>query len=124
MSFFGKLITPWYSGLAFSKFHRQRYEEAARLFEKVCKLDPTGDRMELVYSCLGRCYLALEKDDEALEILSNAFQLYQKRTQGPENDFERREYKELLRAYNFALEKTGLVDRAKEIAIELENVKK
>ena len=92
------------------------------MFEKVCKLDPNGDRMELIYSCLGRCYLSLEKNSEAFEVLTTAYDLYRQRDAIPEESFEQQEYKEFLRAYSFILNKIGQDNRSKEIALELEKL--
>jgi len=122
MAFWEKWLVPWYSGLAFSKFQRQKYKDAARLFEKICKLDPKGDRMELIYSCLGRCYLALEKNNEAFKVLTTAYDLYRQRGYIPKEDFNRVQYKEFLRAYSYILSKVGQESRSKEVALELEKL--
>lgn len=122
MALWKKWLASWYSGLAFSKFQRQKHEEAARLFQKVCKLDPDGDHMELTYSCLGRCFLSLKRNSEALHALTTAYKLYQKQNKTPEGDFELQEYEEFLRAYSYALNKAGYADRLKEINLKLEKL--
>jgi tetratricopeptide (TPR) repeat protein len=122
MSIFGKWLAPWYSGLAFNKFARKEYEEAARFFEKTLKLDSTGDGLEFVYSCLGRCHLALGNQDGALDNLSKSYALFQKRAKAIEDDLEKRQFKESLKAYSLALQKSGDAGRAKEIAQEADGI--
>jgi tetratricopeptide (TPR) repeat protein len=116
MRLFGKWLAPWYSGLAFSKFANGKYQDAIRLFEKVIKLDPEADRIDLIYSCLGRCHLALGQLNEALETLNIAYELFLKQKQGfLKNNFEKRDYKEFLDAYSYVLRKFGHAEHALEI---------
>jgi tetratricopeptide (TPR) repeat protein len=96
-----------------------RYKDAAPLFEKVCELDPTNKRIEYVYSCLGRCYLAMEKHDEALIALEKGYDLYHKRNQPIKDSFERKDFKELLKAYRSILQHFQKNDFASDIDREL-----
>ncbi len=112
-----RLLAGLYVGSAFRKFIDTKYEDAARLFEKALRLDPNSDRMELTYSCLGRCYLHLGRMDEALKNLSLAYDLYQKNMSTVfQSEFELTQYKDFLNAYSCALEKVGQIDFAREVA--------
>ena len=124
MCFFGKWLAPWYSGLAFSKFANGQYQDAIRLFEKFIKLDPQTDRIHLIYSCLGRCYLALGQLNEALKTLNTAYELFLKQSQVfLKNEFEEREYREFLEAYSYVLRKFGQAEHAVEVEKKAKEVK-
>jgi len=42
------------TGRAVARFYQGRYAEAARLFEKLCELDPHDERIEWSHAWLGR----------------------------------------------------------------------
>ena len=75
MNFFRKLFGPFYYGIAMAKFTSNHHKEAAKLLENAYKFYPHPDRPEYYYSCLGRCYLAIEKYDEAYEALQRSWEL-------------------------------------------------
>lgn len=97
------------------RFHQKRYEDAARLLEKVHRLDPEkGDP----FCFLGQCYLFLDKHDRALELLSQAYDSFSRKGYIPKSDYERRDLVQFLKAFSGALQKVGQLDRAREVARE------
>jgi tetratricopeptide (TPR) repeat protein len=116
MQLIRKMLAGWYAGAGATKFAKQKYEEAARLFEKFLRLDPNSGRTEMTYSFLGRCYLALGQMDKALHNFSVAYEMYQKNISAVLSEFERTQYKEFLKAYSYALMKAGQLDHSQEIA--------
>jgi tetratricopeptide (TPR) repeat protein len=96
---FGKCIGAYLYGRAVMRFYQKRYEDTARLLEKACKLDPNDERKELTYSYLGRSYLALKRYDDALEIMSQAYELFRKRSQSIKDESERSEFIQFIRAF-------------------------
>jgi len=112
-----------YCGHGFYRFAEGKYEKAARIFEKVCRLDPDGERMEIIHSCLGRCYLALGKNDEALENLSKAYHLFHNPKvpyRKAEDSVYPDEYNHMLKAYREVLLKLGQTELAEKISKEAE----
>jgi tetratricopeptide (TPR) repeat protein len=120
MGFFGEWLAAGLYGRAVARFYQRRYEDAARLLEKVCKLDPDSERKELYYSYLGRSYFALGEHSKALEILSRAYEPYRKRCHSLEDEFQQREFLETLNALSEALRKVGQLGRADEVKREAE----
>lgn len=117
MPLFGGLRASFFFGRAMGRFYRKKYEEAARLLEKVHHLDPeTGDP----FCHLGQCYLALGKYDLALKLLSQAYDSNSQRRYIPKSDYERRDFVQFLNAYGEVLQKAGQLDRAREVAREAE----
>lgn len=114
---------PTLSGIALSRFYRKRYDEALPLFEKIIKIDPNNKKIEYIYACLGRSYLSTEKYADALASLENAYSLYSKRIYPIEDNFERKEYMELLKAYRTVLQYFGNDGLAKEIDYEFNEKK-
>jgi tetratricopeptide (TPR) repeat protein len=102
-------------GRGLMRFHQGKFEDAARLFEKVCRLEDTQERKELSYSYYGRSLLKIGKSKEAVEILSKAYELINERNQDFENEFELKEFQSFIKDYLEALNATGQVDRATEI---------
>ena len=72
MPFLRKWIAAYLFGRAIMGFYQQRYKNTIRLLEKVRKLDPDNEKNELFCSYLGRSYLALERYDDALEMMSRS----------------------------------------------------
>ncbi|MBI2877964.1 MAG: tetratricopeptide repeat protein [Candidatus Tectomicrobia bacterium] len=116
MSLFAGWRAAYLYGRAVARFYQQRYEEAAHLLEKVCKLDPEHERKELYYSYLGRSYLALGQYSKALDFLSHAYEPFCKRSHTLENEFERREFVEFITAFSDVLRRVGQADYAQEVS--------
>jgi len=98
------------------RFHQERYEDAVRLLEKARTLDHDPERKELELSYLGRCYLALGRNNDALEHLSAAYEAFRDPIKTLKTDFEQKEFLDFLNAYRIVLEKVGESDRAQELA--------
>jgi len=98
-----------------ARFHQGRYREAARLLEKVCKLEVNDEGRALEYSYLGRCYLALGQHQDALDRFSRAYEPMRIRSQTLEDEFARQEYVDFLHAFSNALRTSGQPDRAQQI---------
>lgn len=117
-----RIIAEWVAaslyGRACGHFLRERYSKAAPLFEKVCRLIPDQERMELCYSYLGQCYLALEQYGKALESLSRAYESYRVQSQKEKDEIQQREFVKFLRAFSDVLRKTGQHVRAEQIERE------
>lgn len=120
MGFLTKWIAAGLYGIAMARFFQGRHSEAARLLEKVCRLAPDEERMELRYAYLGRSYLSLGQHKKALGLLSRAYEPYRIQSQSPEDEFEQRQFIEFLHAFRDILRITGRPDRAQEIAHEAE----
>ncbi len=115
MIIFPKIRASYLYGQALMQFHQKRYNESARLLEKVCRLDKKNKQRELFFMYLGRSYLALGRNDEALNWLSNAYEIFKGKFQSSNIDLEIKEYMELLCAFRDVLEKVGHEDRANEV---------
>jgi len=111
-------LAGWYAGGGFNKFLKKQHKEAARLFEKSLKLDSDSKGTGLIYSCLGRCYLALGQMDKALQKFSVAYELYQKNVSAVLSEFQRTQYREFLEAYAYALREVGQFDASQKIALK------
>jgi len=122
MSFLGKCLAPIYTGLAFSRFAHEKYEDAARFLEKAIQLDPKTGRMEFIYSCLGRSYLALGRENDALETLATTYEIFHDKGLTFKGTSELRQYYEFLKAYSSVLHKVGQIERATEIAHEAKEI--
>ena len=104
-------------GRALGRFYRRRYEEAAVLFERAEQLDPDTDRVHFNHAFRGRCYRALGRYKEALELLSRAYEPYCDCAQRESfNTPTKRDFVDFLSAYSDVLLRTGKVDRAEEVA--------
>lgn len=116
----GRWIAVFHFGRALGRFYQGRYEEAARLLEKVRKLDPSEATQAQFNSVLGRSYLALGNSGRARELLSRAYQCVVEAEQRNERPLEDAEWVATLKAYSNALHKTGRPDQARVIAQEVE----
>ena len=120
MWFFNKARAAFLYGRALMRFKQKRFKDAVRLFETVCKLEPNDERKELTYSYLGRSYFALGQHHEALEIMSQAYELFLKRVQGIEDEIDKSEFKKFVKEYADALVKVGQDEHAREVLHEAE----
>ena len=107
-------------GKAMASFHRARFADAANLLERNLRLDPDHERRELVYAYLGRCYLALGRDAEAVDALNKAHQPFSLRSDSLSNEFEQQEFLQFLEAFSRALMRIGQGERARQIAQQAE----
>ena len=106
------------------RFHQERFHDAARLFEKVCTLNHDAEKRELQLAYLGRCYLALGRDNDALDKFSAAYLQYHDKSKTLRKDFERQEFLQFLHACSATLQKVGQLERAREIAREAQEYSK
>jgi tetratricopeptide (TPR) repeat protein len=118
----GKWTGAYLYGRAVMRFYQKRYEDTARLLEKARKLDPNDERKEFSYSYLGRSYMALERYDDALEIMSLAYELFRKRSQSIEDESERSEFIQFIKAFVDLLCKVGQPERAQKVEREVEDI--
>ncbi len=128
MSIIGRFGAPFFFGLASSKYVQGKYRKAARLYEKAILLDPQGDNMEYSYLCLGRCYKEIGRFQDAFTNFSKAYEMYIKKKSIIENDFKKKEVKEMLLAYISMLKSFGkaeevnkVVSESKKIGIDIDN---
>lgn len=105
------------------RFRQKRYEDAVRLFGIVCKLEPEDERKELTYSYIGRSYLALGQYDEALRMMSIAYELFRGRYRITKDKNDQREFTKYVEEYVKILNKVGQNEKAKEIQREVEEWK-
>jgi tetratricopeptide (TPR) repeat protein len=120
MTLFGRVRGAAACGKAIARFNQGAYADSAKLFEKGLRLDPDMERKEVVYSYLGQCYLALGRNEEAVGILSRAYEPYNRRSGTLTDDFQQREFLQLLNALSQALKRVGQVDRSQEITRQAE----
>lgn len=119
--FIKKYLLQYYSVIAFNRFMKKDYNRAIPLFKKVIELDPGCIHLEYIYSRLGRCFLAVRKYEDALEMISKAYELY-----GNEimlDDFEFQEYSDLLNSYIIVLKHFNKSEQAKKIETEAETIR-
>jgi tetratricopeptide (TPR) repeat protein len=102
-------------GRGLMRFNQKRFEQAAHIFEKICRLDPYQERKGLTYSYLGRSLIRIGRRNEALQIMSEAYELFSLRIQDFKNEFERKEFADFIRDYIEALNEAGQIERVKEI---------
>ena len=122
MSFLGGYIATVYSAFAYRKFAQKKYFDAIRLFEKASKFESDNNVKKITYSYLGRCYVAVKKDEKALEVMTRAYELFHEKGEKKIDGFQKKEYKEFLEAYSYALNKLGRLERAKEIDEEAKGI--
>jgi len=118
MTWWGKFIAPFTCGIAFNKFAGKKYKDAVKLLNRIIEIDPDGDRMEIIYSCLGRSYMALGEYDKALDEMEKAYSLF-KNQDGKKDEAYLKENKEFLKAYSWLLYKKENNKLAKIIADKL-----
>jgi tetratricopeptide (TPR) repeat protein len=111
-------------GRGVMKFNNKKYEEAAKILYKVCKLDPKQERMELTYLYLGRSLLEIGEHDEAVEYLSKSYDIFKFRISDSKDEYERYEFKNCVQYYLKALNETGQTDAARKIeqAVRTKNI--
>ena len=98
--------------MANGRFVQRQYEKALILYEKACRIDPSTCENKHVLSCIGRCYLALGKHNDAFTNLAKSYELYKNTADDFQEDFEKKEYISLIKAYVVTLEKIGKVEEA------------
>jgi tetratricopeptide (TPR) repeat protein len=123
MWFFKRWKAAFLYGRALMRFRQKRYEDAVRLFGIVCKLEPEDERKELTYSYIGRSYLALGQYDEALRMMSIAYELFRGRYRITKDKNDQREFTKYVEEYVKILNKVGQNEKAKEIQREVEEWK-
>jgi len=107
MSILANLKAAFLFGSAQMRFRQKRFDEAARLLERVCRIKHKDGHRHLELAYLGRCYLASGRYHDALESLSGAYEEYRNQSNLLNKAFDQQEYFEYLKAYSAALEKTG-----------------
>ncbi|MFH1146215.1 MAG: hypothetical protein V1736_00725 [Pseudomonadota bacterium] len=115
MSIFRGLLGAFYYGKALGKFYRRQYSDAARLFEMICGLQSEKDRKQLSYFYLGRSYVALRRYNEALDAMSKAYKLFEKRHETSKDPSEVQQFKDFLSIYSTLLRSMGQIDCAKDV---------
>jgi tetratricopeptide (TPR) repeat protein len=116
MGFLNSWRASFLSGKAFMKFNKKEYIEAISLIEKICKLDPKMDRIEICYSYLGRSYVKIGKFDDALKVMNNAYDLFLIKINKIDEKQYHQEFKVFLDAFIYLLNEMGQIDRANEVA--------
>ena len=112
-------LAVFYFVLGLKKFNNKKYVEAATIFEKVCKLDPSNKRSAFFYSYLGRSYLELKEYDLALKNLVCSYKIFKVNHLTDIDEFERNTIIVTLEAYRYLLEKNNDRELSKIISIEL-----
>ena len=121
MRFWRNIVIGILSGLAFRKFLQKRYEAAAQLFERICKLGEVEKPNEIIHSYLGQCYVYLEKYDDAVTVLSKTYSMFNEAEKKEQIDKDK--YIEFLNAYSYALYKVGNFEQYKKVKDEVEALK-
>jgi tetratricopeptide (TPR) repeat protein len=108
----------WLRGL--KRFHQGRCDEAVRLLRQAFVLDPTTYEVSsLHYALLGRSYLALGQLEDALTMLSHAYELFHQEDQSRWREFEREQFMATLKAFANTLHRCGQFARAQEVVQEV-----
>jgi len=113
MSFFQDIKIGFLSGLAARKFTQQRYQEAIDLFERICELEPQGQKSMSIYVYLGRSYVYLKKYKKAIDAFTIADEIF--------NHNHKKSYEEIstdmefLSAYRYALYELNQIDKFNDI---------
>ena len=117
----------WYAGVraggvygrALGRFYQRRYEDAAVLFERAERLDPDHARVHFNHALQGRCYCALGRNKDALELLSRAYGPYCDCAQRESFDSHtKRDFVDFLDVFSHVLLRTGKADRAEQVALQ------
>jgi len=106
----------WLYVKAQARFHRRRYEDAARLFNKMLRFETGDDRKEVTLGYLGRAYFQLGRLQEASAVMAEAFELYLKR--GPKlysEHYYRAVFAEFKGEYVRMLHAMGMDKRAEAV---------
>ena len=115
----------WYAGVraggvygrALARFYQRRYEDAAVLFERAEQLDPDHTRVHFNHALQGRCYQALGRYKEALELPSRAYEPYCDCAQRESFDSHtKHDFLDFLDVFSDVLLRTGKPDRAEQVA--------
>ena len=88
--------------------------EAAILFERGDELDPRRSARPFLSRFERSLYRALGRYDEALEVLSRAYEPFVRDT--PETENAKRDFVDFLQAFSDVLLRLGHVDRARHVA--------
>ena len=88
--------------------------EAAILFERGDELDPRRSARPFLSRVERSLYRALGRYDEALEVLSRAYEPFVRDT--PETENAKRDFVDFLEAFSDVLLRLGHVDRARHVA--------
>ena len=106
--------------IADRKFTQRNYKEAARLFEKAIKYESDINSIVINYFRLGQCYTILKRYNEALEVMNNAYELFNNNEEVVKDSFKKQEYNKFLKAYSYVLNKIGDIELSKKISEECE----
>lgn len=111
------LLAAFLYGRALGRFYRGDVEQAARGFATVLRVDPLAERMDLCEGYLGRCYVELGRDREAVEVLRRACRGAKRHWETTE-PFQRGEILAMLRSLSHALARIGELEEAEVVARE------
>lgn len=120
-----KGIASFLYGGGFIRFQQKKYAKSIKLLQKALKLDPDANKAKkkLPYVFIGKSYLSLEKYDEALQILTKAYELFCKESLNLAYDNDSDVHYQLLTTYEEALRNAGQTKKAKKIAREASKYK-
>lgn len=76
----------------------------------------------MICSYLGQCYVFLERYEDAVKILSKAYDLFTERKKEMKEHIDRDEYNEFLKAYSYALHKVGEFEQSAKVKDELDTI--
>ena len=107
-------------GKAVAKFLRRDFAGAAILFEESRRLLPEDERIEFTLSYIGRCYAALGRTAEALQVLEEAYEPFCRRSQTLQEPNEQREFLDFLKAFSGVLKESGQRERSRDVESEME----
>lgn len=121
-----KLLKKWRADFLFGKalrlFEREKFNYAASIFEELEKIEAEINRAEYRKEFnqyyLGRCYSALGKNYEAINMFSNAYPLLRKRIKSFNSVDDIHIFKILASEYIDLLTKTGQKSLAQKIGID------
>ena len=118
MYFLEGFLATIFSFIGYRRFLNKRYQDAIRFYEKALKYKSDDDIKRTIFLSLGRCYVAIEEYDQAVNIMSSAYELISQNYDNVTDAILKREYRSFFKAYSYALGKIGKNDISKKITEE------
>ncbi len=122
MHILNKIKVAFLYGKALKRFNQKNYKGALSLFEKIQKMESEDNRKELTYYYLGICYLELGRNDDALKMLSSAYDIFRDLIERSKDENDIEYFITLTNEYIHLLFKVGKKNIANNVLIDRNKV--
>jgi tetratricopeptide (TPR) repeat protein len=118
MQILRKIRAAFLYGKALKSFNQKKYNKALILFKKVALLESEEDRIEITYYYLGRSYLALKKNRDALKNFAKSYEMFNKKLTIKEQEDDIKYFIYLTNEYILLLNNMGKDKHANKIILD------